>query len=170
MLAAITAPRKFSHIIMLSPSPCYINSPGYQGGFERKEIEELLLKLKTNLAEWSATYAPVIMSNQERPYLSETLQNSFLSTDREALYNFAEITFLSDMRNRLQELTVPALIIQCTEDVIAPKEVGSFMHQNIQNSTLINLQADGHCAHMSDPSEVILIIKDYLSGKNISTT
>ena len=167
MLAAIAEPGLFSHLVMLSPSPCYINSPGYHGGFERKEIEELLLKLKTNLAEWSETYAPVIMGNQERTHLTETLQNSFLSTDREALYNFAELTFLSDMRNRLQELTVPALIIQCTEDVVAPQEVGNYMHTNMPNSTLVTLQADGHCAHMSDPAEVITITKNYLGcGKN----
>jgi sigma-B regulation protein RsbQ len=164
MLAAIKAPQLFQHVIMVSPSPCYINYHGYKGGFEKVEIDGLLAKLKENLDEWSEKFAPVIMSNTDRPALTNELKDSFKSTDPKALYHFAELTFKSDLRCELEKLKVPSLVMQCSEDVIAPTEVGDFLHSHLAQSQLVVLKASGHCAHLSEPEETIGFIKAYLAG------
>jgi sigma-B regulation protein RsbQ len=163
MLAAIKAPELFSNLIMVSPSPCYLNEKDYKGGFEKNEIKALLEKLNENLNEWSTTFAPIIMGNQERPALAEELKESFVATNHTALNGFADVTFWSDLRNELEALTTPTLIMQGSEDIIAPVEVGNFMHQKISGSKLVNMQATGHCAHLSEPKETVELIKEYLN-------
>ena len=162
LLAAVEAPGYFSHIIMVGPSPCYINEEGYVGGFERRDIEGLLETMEKNYIGWANFLAPNIMGHKERPELGQELADSFCSTDPVIASQFARATFFSDNRRDLAKLKVPSLILQCSEDIIAPVEVGQYLHRQVPGSTLKVMSATGHCPHMSEPEETIAIIKDYL--------
>lgn len=163
LLAAIEEPQYFEKLIMVGPSPCYINAEGYTGGFERKDIEGLLETMEKNYIGWANFLAPNIMGNKDRPELGEELTESFCSTDPLIARQFAEATFFSDNRDDLRKITIPSLILQCSEDIIAPLEVGTYLNQNLPNSTMKVMKATGHCPHMSAPEETISLIKEYLS-------
>jgi sigma-B regulation protein RsbQ len=158
------APNLFETLILVGPSPCYINDDNYFGGFSRPEIEELLQSMDNNHLGWSMALAPVIMGNPDRKELSSELANSFCKTDPEIAKHFARATFLTDRRNILPETKVPALILQCSRDVIAPLEVGRYMHEHIPGSTLVVMDATGHCPNLSAPQETIAAIKAFLSN------
>lgn len=162
ILAAIKAPQKFSNLILVGPSPRYINDDGYTGGFSETQIEELIEFLDSNHMGWSHAMAPVIMGNADRPELAEELTNSFCRTDPEIAKQFAKATFLSDNREDLRLVTTPSLVLQCSEDIIAPLEVGQYVHANLRNSRLSILEATGHCPNLSAPAETIAAIKAYL--------
>lgn len=162
LLAAIEQPGYFEKLIMVGPSPCYINHSDYKGGFERKDIEGLLDTMEKNYIGWANFLAPNIMGNKDRPHLGEELTESFCSTDPLIARQFAEATFFSDNRNDLRKTKIPSLILQCSEDIIAPREVGEYLHKNLLNSTLRVMEATGHCPHMSEPEETISLIKQYL--------
>jgi sigma-B regulation protein RsbQ len=164
VLAAKEAPERFSRIIMVGPSPRYLNDEGYVGGFERQEIEGLLDLMDKNYIGWANFLAPVVMKNAERPELGQELQESFCSTDPKIARRFAEATFFADNRADLAGLTVPALILQCAEDAIAPVEVGRYLHHALPESTFRMMKATGHCPHMSHPDETIDAMKEYLSS------
>lgn len=169
LLAAIREPERFERLIFVSPSPRYINeAPDYVGGFERQDIEELLQTMDKNYIGWASFLAPMVMNSPDRPELNQELTESFCSTDPTIARRFAEVTFLSDNRKDLPKLTVPSLIIQCSEDLIAPRQVGEYLHRNLARSTLRIAQATGHCPHMSAPEETISIIKDYLGQARLS--
>jgi sigma-B regulation protein RsbQ len=165
LLAAIRAPERFAQLILVSPSPSYLNDlPNYRGGFEQAEIEGLLGMMEKNYMGWANMLAPLIMQNADRPELSQELEQSFCSTDPVIARRFAEVTFFSDNRQDLPHTPVPSLILQCTADAIAPVEVGQYMHRHMPASTLQLVQATGHCPHMSHPEETIQQIKTYLSA------
>lgn len=164
VLAAIERPEMFKSLIQIVPSPCYINQPpDYVGGFERTDIEGLLDMMDKNYVGWASFLAPVIMKNDEHPELGAELEASFCSTDPTIARRFAEATFYADNRRDLPKLKTPSLIVQVTDDAIAPVSVGKFMHANLAGSTLRLMDASGHCPHMSHPRETIEIIKGYLS-------
>ena len=165
MLASIREPRRFERLILVGPSPRYINeAPGYVGGFERADIEGLLNLMEKNYMGWANFLAPVVMKNEGRPELTRELEESFCSTDPKIARRFAEATFLSDNREDLSKVPVPSLIMQCSEDAIAPPEVGEYLSRHLPESTLRVLQATGHCPHMSHPEETIRVIKEYLAA------
>jgi sigma-B regulation protein RsbQ len=147
---------------MVGPSPCYINDADYKGGFERADIQGLLDTMEKNYIGWANFLAPNIMGNKERPYLGEELTESFCSTDPLIARQFAKATFFSDNRNDLKKTKLPSLILQCSEDMIAPMEVGDYLHKNLPGSTLRVMKATGHCPHMSEPEETVSLIKEYL--------
>ena len=155
ILAAMQEPDLFSRLVLIGPSPCYINDDEYIGGFTRADIDGLLEFLDSNHLGWSKTMAPVIMGNPDRPELAEELANSFCNTDPEIAKHFARVTFLSDNRADLAKVSVPSLILQCSEDAIAPAAVGDYVHRNLANSSLIQLKATGHCPQLSAPWETI---------------
>lgn len=163
LLAAIQEPRYFEKLIMIGPSPCYINDGQYIGGFERRDIEELLETMEKNYIGWANFLAPAIMANKDRPELGEELTESFCSTDPVIARQFAQATFFSDNREDLKKAKTPTLILQCSDDIIAPLEVGEYLHKNLNNSILHVMKATGHCPHMSHPQETIAEIKNYLS-------
>jgi sigma-B regulation protein RsbQ len=166
VLAAKREPRRFAHLVLIGPSPRYINdAPDYVGGFERRDIEGLLETMEKNYIGWANYLAPAIMANPERPELAQELTQSFCSTDPVIARRFAEVTFLSDNRADLEQVTVPSLILQCSADMIAPPEVGEYVHRHLPLSTLRVMRATGHCPHMSHPEETIRAIKDYLRDK-----
>ncbi len=162
-LASIERPELFKDLVMVVPSPCYINEPGYVGGFERADVEGLLDMMDKNYIGWASFLAPVIMKNDDRPKLGAELEESFCSTDPKIARRFAEATFYADNRNDLEKVKTPSLIIQVADDAVAPVSVGEFMHANLENSTYHLMDATGHCPHMSHPQETIGIIKDYLN-------
>ncbi|MFE6331619.1 alpha/beta fold hydrolase [Streptomyces sp. NPDC057806] len=155
VLAAAREPEVFAGLVLLAPSPCFIDDPatGYRGGFSAADINELLESLDANYLGWSGAMAPVIMGNPDRPELSAELTNSFCRTDPEIARVFARVTFLSDNRSDLAAVRVPTLIAQCSSDAIAPPEVGAFVHAQIPGSRLITLDATGHCPQLAAPEE-----------------
>jgi sigma-B regulation protein RsbQ len=163
VLAANREPERFSQLILVGPSPRYINDPPeYVGGFERADIEGLLETMERNYIGWANFLAPAIMKNPDRPELSQELEASFCSTDPVIARRFAEATFFADNRADLASVRVPSLIIQCSDDMIAPLAVGDYLRRELRGSTLIVLEATGHCPHMSHPEETIRVIRDYL--------
>jgi sigma-B regulation protein RsbQ len=165
ILAHIREPERFERLILIGPSPCYINDPpDYVGGFERSDITALLDVMEKNYMGWANYLAPVVMKNQEQPELTRELEASFCSTDPEIARRFAEATFFSDNRSDLAKVKIPALIMQCSEDSIAPLEVGEYLQRTLPQSTLRVMKATGHCPHMSHPDETIQIIKEYLNA------
>jgi len=164
VLAANRAPERFSRLIMVGPSPRYINDEGYVGGFDRADIEGLLDLMDRNYIGWASFLAPVVMKNDERPELTQELHDSFCSTDPKITRRFAETTFFSDNRSDLAQVRVPSLILQCSEDAIAPVDVGSYLHRTLPQSTLRLMKATGHCPHISHPEETIEAIRTYLTA------
>ncbi len=163
ILASIQAPDLFEKLILIAPSPCYINDlPDYFGGFERKDIEGLLDVMEKNYIGWASFLAPMVMKNSDRPELTQELETSFCSTDPLVASDFARTTFYSDNRQDLAKVTLPSLILQCAEDAIAPTSVGEYMHRHLAQSNLRLMKATGHCPHMSHPQETIDMIKEYL--------
>jgi sigma-B regulation protein RsbQ len=164
VLAAIRQPKYFDKLILVGPSPCYINDGNYIGGFERKDIEGLLETMEKNYIGWANFLAPAIMKNPDKPELTTELTESFCSTDPNIARQFAIATFFSDNRKDLGKIEIPSLILQCSEDIIAPNAVGEYLHDHLKNSTLRVMKATGHCPHMSHPDETISLIKEYLAA------
>jgi len=164
VLAVAREPERFAGLFLLTPSPRYIDdvATGYRGGFSAEDIEELLQSLDSNYLGWSAAMAPVIMGNPERPELGQELTNSFCRTDPEIAKQFARATFLSDHRADLPKLQAPTLVLQCSEDVIAPVAVGDYLQRTIPNCTLRVIDNVGHCPHLSAPSASADAIEQFL--------
>jgi sigma-B regulation protein RsbQ len=163
VLATRKRPELFSHLVMVSPSPCYLDDEGYQGGFSAQDIAELLESVESNYLGWSTIMAPVIMGNPERPELGAELTASFCRTDPDIAQRFARVTFLSDHRRHLHEVSTRTLILQCKEDVIAPVAVGEYVQAQMPDSTLVVLSATGHCPNLSAPQETAQAIAQFLS-------
>ena len=162
VLAANREPERFARLVMIGPSPRYVNDDPYVGGFERGDIEGLLEMMEGNYIGWANFLAPAIVRNPDRPELGEELTASFCSTDPVVARRFAEATFLSDNRQDLKDVTVPSLILQCSDDMVAPLEVGDYLHREMAGSTLRVMKATGHCPHLSHPDETIALMREYL--------
>jgi sigma-B regulation protein RsbQ len=163
VLAAPRAPERIGALILVGPSPRYINADGYVGGFEQEDIDSLLDALDANYLGWSATMAPLIAGNSGRPALGQTLTDSFCTVDPAIARHFARVTFLSDNRRDLRDVTTPTLVLQSQEDIIAPLAVGQFVHEQIPGSSLVVLNATGHCPNLSAPEELRDEIRAFLS-------
>jgi sigma-B regulation protein RsbQ len=161
-LAAQKSPRMFGKLVMVGPSARYIDDGDYVGGFSEKQIEELLQFLESNHMGWSTQMAPAIMGNPNRPELGTELTNSFCRTDPEIARAFARVTFKSDNREDLAKIDIPTLVLQCSEDIIASKAVGEFVHRGIRDSEMIILEATGHCPNLSAPDEVIAAMRSFV--------
>ena len=162
ILAANKAPGLFDRLVLVGPSPRYVDDGAYVGGFSAAQIDELLEFLDNNHLGWSQAMAPVIMGNPDRPELGEELTNSFCRTDPEIAKRFARTTFLSDNRADLSKVTVPCLVLQCSDDVIAPQAVGEYVHRSLADSELVLLDAVGHCPNLSAPEATITAMRAFL--------
>ena len=164
LLAARERPELVDRLVLVGPSPRYIDDGDYRGGFSQEEIDELLETMDDNYLGWSAHIAPVIMGVPDRPELGEELTSRFCRTDPTLARRFARTTFLSDNRADLPEVTTPALVVQCREDVIAPMEVGEYVRDHLPNSDFTVLDAVGHCPNLSAPDQLVAAMKAYLSA------
>jgi sigma-B regulation protein RsbQ len=162
LLADIAAPERFASHVMIGPSPCYINDGDYVGGFSRDDIESMLETLDSNYLGWASAMAPAIMGAPTQPQLSEELTNSFCATDPEIAKHFARVTFLSDNREDVPKMKTRSLILQCSDDIIAPREVGQFLHARLPHSTLRIIDNIGHCPHLSAPGQIVEAMRDFL--------
>ena len=162
VLAAAREPDRFAALVLVAPSPRYVDDGGYVGGFTETDIEDLLAALDRNYLGWSSTMAPVIMGNADRPELGAELTASFCRTDPEIAKAFARVTFKSDNRGDLAKVTKRALILQCSEDIIAPTQVGEYVHRNLPGSELVLMRATGHCPNLSAPEETIAAIRAFV--------
>jgi sigma-B regulation protein RsbQ len=162
VLAATQEPERFAKLVLVSPSPRYLDDEGYVGGFGPADIDELLESLESNYLGWSSAMAPVIMGNPERPELGAELTESFCRTDPEIARQFARVTFLSDNRADLAAVQVPTLVLQCSSDAIAPVAVGEYVDRALARSALVLLQATGHCPNLSAPEETVAAMKAFL--------
>ena len=152
LLATIRQPERFAAQVMIGPSPCYINDGDYTGGFARSDIDELLDTMDSNYLGWSSNLAPTIMGAPDQPQLATELTGSFCRNDPDIARHFAKVTFLSDHRSDVPKSPIPALILQCSDDLIAPRSVGDYLHHHLQRSKLHVIENIGHCPHMSAPS------------------
>lgn len=162
VLAAVKAPELFEALVLIGPSPRYIDDVDYVGGFSADQIDELLEFLDSNHLGWSAAMAPAVMGNPDRPELGEELTNSFCRTDPEIAKLFARTTFTSDNRADLPKVRTRSLVLQCSEDIIAPASVGDYVARHLPNSRLVTMRATGHCPNLSAPQETIAAIRDFL--------
>jgi sigma-B regulation protein RsbQ len=162
VLASLKAPDLFESLVLVGPSPRYIDDGDYVGGFAAAEIEELLESLDDNHMGWSAAMAPAIMGNADRPELGEELENSFCRTDPKIARAFARVTFTSDNRADLQNVTARTLVLQSRDDIIASEEVGRYVQEHVPGSRMVLLDASGHCPNLSAPREVIAAISGFV--------
>lgn len=163
-LASAREPERFDKLVMIGPSPRYVNDTGYVGGFNQSDIEELLESLESNYLGWSSAMAPAIMGRPDRPELGQELTNSFCRTDPAIAQQFARATFLSDNRQDLPRVKARTLVLQCADDVIAPPSVGQFVHEQIPGSVLVHMQATGHCPNLSAPDETVAEMRAFLAA------
>lgn len=163
VLAANAEPQRFGALVLVGPSPRYVDDGDYVGGFEAADIDELLESLESNYLGWSSAMAPVIMGNSERPELGQELTGSFCRTDPAIARQFAQVTFRSDNRDDLAKVRVPTLVLQCSQDAIAPQAVGEFVHRAIAGSDYVLLDATGHCPNLSAPEATTAAIRAFLA-------
>ena len=165
VLAANREPDRFANLVLVGPSPRYLNDgTDYVGGFEHADLVGLLDMMDRNYIGWANFLAPVIMKNGDQPALGAELEASFCSTDPIIARKFAEATFFADNRADAAAVGVPSLIIQSADDAIAPQAVGEYLHRTMPQSTYRLLDVTGHCPHMSHPEETVATIRDYLGA------
>ncbi len=164
VLAATAEPDRFGALVLIGPSPRYIDDGDYVGGFSEEDIEGLLDSMDSNYLGWSSAMAPVIMGNADRPELGEELTNSFCRSDPEIARQFARVTFLSDNRADLAGVRTPALVLQCSDDPIAPEAVGRYVAAALPQSSFVQLEATGHCPNLSAPQETIAAIRAFVTA------
>lgn len=163
MLAAIREPARFSRLVLIGPTPCYLNDGAYRGGFERADLLGLLDMMEKNYFSWAGTLAPVIIGADNAPEDVEELQQSFCATDPAIARQFAHATFLSDHRAIAPSVSVPSLIMQCARDAIAPEFVGQYLLEHMPAATLHSMEATGHCPHLTHPEETIRVVRRFLA-------
>ena len=164
VLAATAEPDRFGSLVLIGPSPRYIDDGDYRGGFSEADIEGLLDSMDSNYLGWSSAMAPVIMGNDDRPELGEELTNSFCRSDPDIARQFARVTFLSDNRADLARVQTPCLVLQCSDDPIAPEAVGRYVAAGLPHSRFVQLAATGHCPNLSAPQETIEAITSFLAA------
>lgn len=162
VLAANAEPTRFSGLVLIGPSPCYVNDGEYVGGFERPDIDDMIRFLDSNYLGWSSAMAKVIMGRPDRPEFAVELENRFCQSDPEIAKKFARVTFLSDNRADLPKVRVKTLILQCSADAVAPLVVGEYVHRQIPGSEFVVLKATGHCPNLSAPEETVAAIREFL--------
>jgi len=162
VLALLKEPTRFSKLVLIAPSPRYLDDADYRGGFSQEAIDGLLETLDSNYLGWSTAMAPVILGNPERPELGNELVNSFCRNDPAIARHFARVSFLCDHRAELPRVQVPTLVLQCSNDVIAPHFVGQYMERVMPNSKVCYMKASGHCPHLSDPEETVHAMRGFL--------
>jgi sigma-B regulation protein RsbQ len=167
VMAAVREPERFSKMVLISPSPRFINEGSYAGGFEQKDITELLAAMDGDYSGWSHGFAPVMMGAQAQPELVLELSNSFVQSNPEIVKHFARVTFFSDTRAELDFLTIPTLIVQSAHDVIAPLAVGHYINEHLADSRMVVVETGGHCPHLSAPDKTLAAMDHFLHHETV---
>ncbi|MGI4832359.1 MAG: alpha/beta fold hydrolase [Janthinobacterium lividum] len=162
MLAASAAPQHFTSVVLLAPSPYYLNEPDYYGGFERADMLQVLATMETDYQEWTTVFADLLMGPANTSSLGEELARFFCETDSVIAKQFARVTLLSDHRADVGRLTLPTLVVQCTDDVAGPPEVGAYLLRHLPQAQLVTLPTSGHCPHLSAPRQVLAALQAFL--------
>ncbi|WP_188814697.1 alpha/beta fold hydrolase [Hymenobacter cavernae] len=162
MLAAIQAPERFAKVVMLAPSPCYINKPGYYGGFEQEDLVQLLQLMEADYNSWANMFAGLLVGPANPSSLGEELAQYFCETDSAIAKDFARVAFFADNRAEVPQLQVSTLLLQCSQDAVAPEEVGEYLMEHLHEATMVKLQATGHCPHLSAPLETLAAMEAFL--------
>jgi sigma-B regulation protein RsbQ len=162
ILASIKRPDLFEKLILIGPSPCYINQVSYTGGFSREDIEDMVDTLESNYLGWSSQITPIIAGHPEKSEHSNELHLSFCRMNPEIAKHFAKVTFFGDNREDIGKVTVPVLVIQSNPDLISQKEVGKFVYEKLQNGTYIQIEVPGHIPHLTNPGATIAAIRTFL--------
>lgn len=168
-LAAVRRPAAFRHLVLIGPTPCFLNDGSYLGGFEREDLDVMLEAMDANYAHWAHQMAPLIMGHAERPELAWELESSMNRMLPKIARQFARVSFDSDHRRDLRQLRTPTTILQCAEDNIVPEVVGESVCESIANCTLVRLDATGHCPHLSAPEEVVHALREVLNTDWVQT-
>jgi sigma-B regulation protein RsbQ len=163
LLAAIQAPQYFAKAVLIAASPCYLNEPGYYGGFERADMLDLLAEMRGNYESWANTFATLLIGQDQPASLGYELAGYFCQADPSIAREFAHMGFLADNRADVPHLHLPTLLLQCSDDVAVPVEVGDYLLANLPQGQLITLRATGHCPHLSAPMEVLAALRDFIS-------
>jgi sigma-B regulation protein RsbQ len=163
VLAANREPERFGALVLVGPSPRYVDDGDYRGGFTVEDVEGLLETMELDYLGWSSTMAPVIVGNPDRPELGGELTEAFCRVDPAVARQFAQVTFLSDNRADLARVRVPTAVLQCTDDPIAPAQVGEYVHRHVAGSRLFALEATGHCPNLSAPAETTAAIRSFIA-------
>lgn len=164
LLATIEAPELFRQVLLLCPSPCYTNHPGYHGGFEQADIDSMLAYMETDFVGWADSFAHFVMGTPEQPTLVMELAHRFCQNDLRIAKQFARVTFTADNRKDLQRVSTPCLLVQCAQDLVAPLEVGAYLLAAIPQATLVTLPVSGHCPHVSAPLETLTVLQSFLAA------
>lgn len=162
LLAAVQAPQHFSKVVLLAASPCYVNEPGYYGGFERQDLLALLAEMDRNYQSWATTFATLLIGPDQPASLGYELAGYFCQANPTIAKKFARIGFLTDNRADLPHLHLPTLLLQCSEDVAVPDEVSEYLVAHLPQATLVTLQTTGHCPHLSAPFEVVAALREFI--------
>lgn len=170
LLASIQKPEYFDRLVLIGPSPYYLNdhTDDYYGGWDREQLEGLIEMLEQNFMGWASSLALAVAQNPDQPELASELENNFCSIDPDVALRFSNAAFFSDNRKDLPFVSVPSLILQGREDVVAPITVGEYMNRTLKGSEYRLMKAEGHCPHLSHPEETVRLIREYLSGSAAS--
>ncbi len=167
MLAAVEEPDRFASLVLLSPSPRFLNSPGYHGGYERSDVEELLAAMEADYVGWAATFVPAVVGVTDRPDLLMAFTNSFVRSNPAVVRHLTRVVFMADVRDEVPRLTLPTLIVQAAHDVITPLAVGHYLHQNLMDSHLAVIDTAGHCPHLTAPEQTMAAVDRFLRYQSL---
>ncbi|KAJ8900017.1 hypothetical protein K2173_024130 [Erythroxylum novogranatense] len=143
-LAAIKRPELFQHLVLLGGSPRYLNSKGYDGGFERAQVEVLLKSMEQNFSGWIQSYAPTAISVNNTEAIAE-FESTLGRMNPKTAISVAKTVYLSDMRHILPHVKVPCSIIQSRKDPVVPLFVPHYMETKIGGGANIRiLETEGH--------------------------
>jgi sigma-B regulation protein RsbQ len=162
LLAAVQAPQYFSKVVLLAASPCYLNEPGYYGGFERADMLSLLAEMDRDYLGWATTFATMLIGTDQPVSLGYELADYFCQADPTIAKQFARLGFLTDNRADLPHLHLPTLLLQCAQDVAVPQQVNAYLLAHLPQATLVALPTSGHCPHLSAPFEVVAALREFI--------
>jgi len=164
VLAAVSEPARFRQLVLVTANPYFLDDPehGYTGGFSESDLTEVLAALDSNYFTWATAMAPAIMGAPDQPALGEELTASFCRVDPDIARQLLRTMFLTDYRPLLPQVTVPTLLLQARADALVPPATGEYLRDQLAGSTLVQLQAVGHCPHVSAPEETAAAIRAHL--------
>ncbi len=162
-LAALKCPERISALALVAPSPSFMNDAAYTGGFDREALEGLVNLMDENFLGWTSRVTPTIAGEDRAGETAAELTQSFCRTDPAIAKHFGRITFLADHRADMKRVEAPAAIIQCTDDALAPVDVGVWLSENMKRGTLKFIEATGHCPHMTEPAKTTEAIREFLA-------